>query len=306
MLDTLLDLSIYYSFDQSGFGRHKKIFTDETWRQGKGLFALVTGTSSGIGLALAKKLLENDVSVWLTFRDKTKAMQVTESLKKEFPNSSINFQIFDLSHPNEIPDIPQSFDIVVHNAGGMPLDKITICEKYEAIFSTHVIGPYILTKKLIDQGKLNNQARVIFVSSGGMYLKALDLTNLACQNTKYNPYSAYANAKRAQVDLTDLFAVHYKNRFLFSAMHPGWVNTPGVEYSMPGFWKFMQKRLRSPSEGADTILWLAMTKNIYPSGKFWFDRRENSPNWLPFTKTSKEKKQALWNLCEEEYRKYSQ
>ena len=42
------------------------------------------------------------------------------------------------------------------------------------------------------------------------------------------------------------------------SMHPGWADTEGVRTSIPGFHKAFQDKLRSPEEGVDTIVWLAL------------------------------------------------
>lgn len=303
MLNKLLDATVFYSFDKSGFLRHQKDFKKEAWRPGKNLRALITGASSGLGLATARELLKRGVTVHLCFRDEEKGKQTLEELEREFPTAKIEYSIFELSYPYQFPSFQNRFDIVVHNAGGMPLKKKEATENYEHIFSSQVIGPYILTRQLIEQNLLSPHARIIFVSSGGMYLKSLNLSDLNFQKSTYNPYGAYANAKRAQIDLAELFEEHFSGCYHFSAMHPGWADTPGVRSSLPDFWAFMNKRLRTPEQGADTIAWLAMTAANIPSGRFWFDRKEASSAWVPFTRTSPSEKEALWDLCEEEYKK---
>lgn len=44
------------------------------------------------------------------------------------------------------------------------------------------------------------------------------------------------------------------------SMHPGWVDTPGLQMSMPEFYTRMKERLRTPEQGADTALWLSISK----------------------------------------------
>ena len=157
----------------------------------------------------------------------------------------------------------------------------------------------ILTKRLADLGKIREGARIIFVSSGGMYLQKLDLSDLLFQKRSYNKYTGYANAKRAQVILAKIFAKKYP-QYLFSSMHPGWVDTPGVAHSMPIFKKVLNKRLRSAQEGADTILWLA-TALDYPSGKFWFDRKEAKTTLFNLNQSSNSEEKHLWEYCEKIY-----
>jgi dehydrogenase/reductase SDR family protein 12 len=164
------------------------------------------------------------------------------------------------------------------------------------MFASQVLAPFILTKSLADQGKLRDGCRIIFVSSGGMYLQRLELSDLLLKKRSYNKYKGYANAKRAQVIINELFSKKYP-QYLFSSMRPGWADTPGVRYSMPLFKKLLSKKLRSAEEGADTILWLA-TAHDYPSGKFWFDRKEAKTTIRNFNKASAECAEQLWNYCE--------
>ena len=138
----------------------------------------------------------------------------------------------------------------------MPHSLTITKEGFEQMFASQVLAPYILTKTLADVGKLRQGCRIIFVSCGGMYLQKLDLSDLLFEKCSYNKYTGYANVKRTQVILSDLFSKKYP-QYLFSSMHPGWADTPGVRYSMPLFKKLLNKRLRSAEEGADTILWLA-------------------------------------------------
>jgi hypothetical protein len=82
-------------------------------------------------------------------------------------------------------------------------------------------------------------------------------------------------------------------------MHPGWADTPAVRSSLPRFRAVMQGRLRTPAEGADTVLWLAASDAASGrSGRFWFDRAERSPHLLPWTRESKADRAALRALCE--------
>jgi len=83
------------------------------------------------------------------------------------------------------------------------------------------------------------------------------------------------------------------------AMHPGWVDTPGIEASLPRFHKLLGPVLRTPAEGADTIVWLgAAEEPLRRPGRFWHDRRERPTHRLPGTATSSEDAARLWEACE--------
>jgi NAD(P)-dependent dehydrogenase (short-subunit alcohol dehydrogenase family) len=121
------------------------------------------------------------------------------------------------------------------------------------------------------------------------------------QEGEYDGVAAYAMTKRAQVVLSELWAEELKpSGAAVNAMHPGWAATPGVERSLPRFWKMMQNRLRTPQEGADTALWLAVAPRAgQHSGLFWFDREPAPTHMLPWTREPKEERQRLWRWCEE-------
>jgi hypothetical protein len=83
-----------------------------------------------------------------------------------------------------------------------------------------------------------------------------------------------------------------------NAMHPGWADTPGVQDQLPGFHKVMRSFLRSPEQGADTIVWLASAPEAEQvSGKFWLDREPHLSAILPGTAgTEQQRKQLMEEL----------
>lgn len=292
-INTLLDLTIIFSFDRSGFKRHcpgQLQMVDLSGRQG-----IVTGASSGIGLAVAKTLLQQKMDVQLIGRD----LQKLENNYKSITGAHTH--CLDMADLKKVyafaqDEIKTPIDLLVHNAGAMPTSLTITSEGFEQMFASQVLAPFILTQTLADAGKLREGCRIIFVSSGGMYLQKLDLSDLLFEKNSYNKYTGYANAKRAQVILSELFSQKYP-QYLFSSMHPGWADTPGVGYSMPSFKKILNKRLRSAEDGADTILWLATAPN-YPNGKFWFDRKQAKTTILNFNGSGQKDKELLWTYCE--------
>ncbi|CDR33812.1 SDR family NAD(P)-dependent oxidoreductase [Criblamydia sequanensis] len=295
-IDQLLDLTILFSFDHSGFKRHCPNPLEKIDLSGK--HGIVTGASSGIGLAVSKALLQQGMQCQLIGRDLAK---LENGFKSDPFVSQAEFYSLDMSDLKKVynfalEDVKSPIDLLIHNAGSMPLNLKITKGGVEEMFAAQVLAPFILTKTLADVGKLQNGCRIIFVSSGGMYLQKLDLSDLLFEKRPYNKYNGYANAKRAQVILSELFSQKYP-QYLFSSMHPGWVDTPGVRHSMPSFKKLLNKRLRSIEEGADTILWLATSDN-YSNGKFWFDRKLAKTTLFNFNQSSKQEKELLWTTCQ--------
>ncbi|XP_075228689.1 dehydrogenase/reductase SDR family member 12-like [Lycorma delicatula] len=90
------------------------------------------------------------------------------------------------------------------------------------------------------------------------------------------------------VVLAEIYSREYPNIFCAS-MHPGWVDTDGMKESMPEFYNQMKDRFRTPKQGADTVVWLALAERPInnTSGLFYQDRTA-IPTHLPmsFTKAS--------------------
>lgn len=89
-----------------------------------------------------------------------------------------------------------------------------------------------------------------------------------------------------------------RRRIVVHAMHPGWADTPGIERSLPRFHRVMRPLLRTPAEGADTIVWLASAQQPgLSSGGFWHDRRMRSTHRVPWTRETEADRRALWQAC---------
>ena len=102
-----------------------------------------------------------------------------------------------------------------------------------------------------------------------------------------NGSTQYDLAKRAQVTLNEIWAEHVPD-VRFHAMHPGWADTPGVAESLPGFRRLVGPLLRSPRQGADTMVWLTADDSapLETSGQFWLDRRVREIHKLAATRKS--------------------
>jgi dehydrogenase/reductase SDR family protein 12 len=112
----------------------------------------------------------------------------------------------------------------------------------------------------------------------------------------YDGTTAYARAKRAQVVLSaELARRTDPARLVSHAMHPGWADTPGVDDALPGFSRVMGPLLRTPAQGADTMVWLATgDRPTMSSGRFWHDRRPRWTHRVPSTRSDAAEADKLW------------
>jgi len=72
-----------------------------------------------------------------------------------------------------------------------------------------------------------------------------------------------------------------------------------VKSSLPGFHSVTRAILRTPAEGADTVVWLAASAaGGRLDGEFVFDRRPRGAYYVPGTREREGDREALWALCE--------
>lgn len=244
---------------------------------------MVTGANSGIGFETAKSLASRGATVYMVCRNKERGEEAVSKIKSETGNKSVHLKVCDLSSMDQIKHCATEFTssnsslhVLVNNAGLMENERVITTDGLELNFAVNVVGVYAMTELL--QPSLKRaapEARVITVSSGGMY--ASPLTNdLQFEEGKFDGTVQYARNKRIQVALTEKWADDYKETGIsFYSMHPGWVDTAAVAKSMPKFKSMVESRLRSPEQGADTMVWLATQPNEkLKSGSFYFDRAE--------------------------------
>lgn len=262
---------------------------------------IITGINSGIGKQTALSLIKLEDKrigkVYLVCRNKSGGAEVVEQMqqlisKKDSIAPELILKIVDLSLPKEInefvsnlPDEP--IDILINNAGSLLGERQVTIDGIESSFALNTLGTYYLTERLMPLLEKSKDARVITVSSGGMYNAALSTVDLESAN-KYDGALAYAQQKRAQVELTNFWAAAFP-KVKFYSMHPGWVKTAGLSKSLPLFSSMMILSLRSPEEGCDTILFAALSEFVtrvsYPSGSFLFDRKV-VPQHLKYANTN--------------------
>ena len=108
-----------------------------------------------------------------------------------------------------------------------------------------------------------------------MYTHRLDVDDLQSHGGEFDGRVAYAKSKRAEVVLAERWAEELAGTgVVVHSMHPGWADTPGIQTSLPAFRRVMRPLLRSPEQGADTIVWLAAAPEAGAvTGRFWNDRR---------------------------------
>lgn len=277
----------------------------------KNKHVVITGATSGLGLSTAHQLAHLGASLTLVARDKEKAESVAADIAKKTGNENIALEIAELSNISEVSSLADrlldkgdAIDVLINNAGALLNPRQETDEGVEKSFALLLLGPYLLTEKLHPLLAKSGEARVINVSSGGMYAKRISLSNLESKKGNYSGSDAYARAKRGLVIMGEEWAQQWQDDGItVHNMHPGWAFTPGVETGLPGFTKLTRRVLRTAEQGADTIIWLACATEVaQTTGLFWLDRVPHSTHLTSSTKeTSKQRaglKEALLGYVE--------
>lgn len=263
---------------------------------------VLTGGTSGIGKAAAFKLARKKAFLTIIARSRKKAREITQEIIDKTGNQHIDWLQADLSMMSDIRNVAKqlrdrkkNIDILINNAGALFNERSKTPEGFEHTFATDLLGVFYLTQLLLKPLSVSSNARIINVSSGGMYTQKIDLDDLQSKAGVYNGAKAYARAKRGVVILSRVWAEEMrKYGITVHAMHPGWVDTPGIEQSLPGFHARLKKILRTPDQGADTIVWLAASKEAgRSSGLFWMDRRPHETVVIPGTGESAQERRML-------------
>ena len=295
----------------------------------KGKVVVLTGATSGIGEAAASLYAQAGATLVMVARNRAKALASLDKLSKESGNTDLHAVFADLGVRDEVERVAAELasqfpviDVLVHNAGVLFNQRQRAANGTDLSVELMVATPFLMTARLMPQlgyhwpasaDPLDSQTtpvkrsipgRVLTMSSGGMYTQGLTVDRLEMRDENYQGAQQYARAKRAQVVLNELWAEKVPvNKVVFHALHPGWVNTPGISDALPGFSGVFRtlRLLRSPREGADTLVWLsADAQPASCSGLFWHDRAVRSIDMTNSTRKAdtQERREALWNWCE--------
>lgn len=260
----------------------------------RGRHVVVTGTTSGIGEAAAAGFVRAGARVITVVRDEARGEAARSRILEatDAPADSIAIEHCDVSSLDSVRELcdrlgAATIDVLVHNAGVLPAERTRSADGHELTFAVHVLGPYLMTRLLEPALERSGQGRVIFVTSGGMFAERIRPADLQLERREYKGAAFYAHAKRAQVILARELDARLPVGVSAHAMHPGWVETPGVAESLPAFNRLMGPILRDPDQGADTIIWLAAAEQpLRESGRLWMDRVLRPPHRSPRTEES--------------------
>jgi dehydrogenase/reductase SDR family member 12 len=307
VVDGLLDRLVVPGYSRIGYSLRRSWWAADPRPDAlRGRTVAITGANAGIGRASVLGAVRLGASVRMLCRDPARAEQARAGILRDHPGADLTVDVCDLSDlksvraaaaelRNQIPGL----HALVHNAGVLPDTRTVTAEGHELAVATHVLGPHLLTAELRPVLAAEGDARVIFVSSGGMYAQRLRSDDPEFHEGEFTGATAYARTKRMQVVLAQLWAQRLAEQHVaVHAMHPGWARTQGVTDSLPRFARLAGPILRTAEQGADTVVWLmAADEPGRTTGLFWHDRRPRPTSYVPLTRHTLDQAEAFRDYC---------
>lgn len=252
---------------------------------------IITGATSGIGYAAAKKYASHGAEILSINRNEQKSIDFCEAIKHEY-GTKCSYWIADLSRLSEVHSVAEklaaletNIDVLIHNAGVYNTTKIITADNMEATFQTNYLSTFILNYDLKDKFIKQNTGRILFVNSEAhrFAMWGLHLDDLTWDKHAYSGLKSYGAAKMAQllsmIKLNEIFA---GTGVTVNAMHPGNVKTNSGQNNGPlyKFFKkiFIDRSAKSVEIAAEALYYLGVSRNLDTvSGKFFNLTTEEEP-----------------------------
>ncbi|MNS41344.1 Cyclic-di-GMP-binding biofilm dispersal mediator protein [compost metagenome] len=244
-----------------------------------GKVIVITGGSSGIGAAAARKFRELGSTVAITGRSPETARLAGEIGADYFLTDFAKLADVRALAEQLLAKYPR-IDVLANNVGGIMGARKLTADGHEATFQINHLAGFLLTSLL--QDRLNESgAIVVNTSSMANMFGKVDLSDLENERG-YSAMKAYGTAKLMNILHAKELQRRYGDRLHAASFHPGPVAT-GFAREGNGLWRLIYETplknlfLITPEKGADTLVWLVTTepgKDWQPGG--FYEKRKPS------------------------------
>jgi len=269
---------------------------------------LVTGATSGLGLATSLALARQGAEVIVVGRNPVKCERTVKKIKKSTGNDSIRPMIADLSSQKDIRTLADEFkknysslDVLVNNAGAKFMERKVTVDGLEMSFALNHLGYFLLTNLLLEALKNSQNARIVNVSSGAHSgCKNIDFENLQGEKN-FDGRAAYALSKLGNVLFTYELARRLSGtNVTVNTLSPGGVathfsrNNGLVPWARHLVSHLLTGNLVGPQKGARTIVHLATSPEVEGMrGKYFVNQKPVQSSDLSYDEALARK---LWDV----------
>lgn len=261
---------------------------------------VITGASDGIGAAAARQLADAGADVIPVGRSPGKTTRLADEI-------GVEGEIADFEKLDDVRDLAarllercKTIDVLINNAGGTFSKRATTVDGNERTMQVNHLAPYLLTR-LLEEPLRPASARIVTTASSAAQLDRFrtdDLRTSLKSAGLYVGFRVYSKTKLANI----LFAAELSRQWpetTSTSYHPGAVASQfgrgsglvGILFAVPQF----RAMIRTPDQGADTMLWLASAPDTagWYSGGFFSDR---APMPAPSQTDDLRLATDLWNI----------
>lgn len=268
--------------------------------------ALVTGSTSGIGLAIARGLAERGLRVVMHARSEERGA-LPLATTRAATHDDVHLVTGDLGRQDDVRRMGREvlqrhpvLDVLVHNAGVYHPQRKVTPDGIEETFAVNHLAPFLLTQ--IVQPALeravaeNGEGRIVTVASTANLVARFDPADPEMARRRYVGWLQYANSKLMNILWTRRVAATLPDGITANTYHPGAVRT-----GLPRDTRFVALLFDafgiSTEKGADTGIWLATVPGLKgASGGHYTRRRAGRRSRAAKSDALAE---ALWRLSEE-------
>ncbi len=264
--------------------KNKKMDDDKKKYDLSGKNIVVTGATSGIGLAAVKAFVSSGAYVIGVGRSVERNEKAQAEIISTFPQAKIEYLLADLESQAQVKSLSKTIidllvqngekhlDALVNNAGTYLEKKQMTEDGIEKTFAVNHLAPFILTHGLLKMLMNAEHGRVIAVSSYSHFTTPLCLSRIA-NPWPYISLMAYKRSKLSNVLFTYALNRRFERLEAF-AVDPGLVNTSIASKGSQGIshwvWRSRRKKGTPPETPAKTILFLCAEDKINTTKGFYF------------------------------------